>query len=326
MYFPGSSFSRTFITNTTAQPIIPFDPNKAPGASLVRNGVADLSAVPVVTKIQTGEYLASGTIPITYASGDTVELTARWVPQQGGVDELVISHDVLASGGYAGGGTLWFTFVTRSPVDPFASQSVTGMSGSLVRNGVVDGAVSVAITSVFLLTGEYLATAVIPGTYAVGDDIQLLVSYTSSAQSILQSFSLGQIVAHSTVLPIVQYTVVLGTPYQTVVPISLFQNAAATICWNFVDASDAPVSLAGKSITLAAWQSADGGVTKQDLFTKTTGSGITIVNSGNNGVQVAFAQVDTVNLFNEAVGYDIADVTDETVIASGPLSIVPASQ
>lgn len=129
-------------------------------------------------------------------------------------------------------------------------------------------------------------------------------------------------------LPIPKYTVVLGSNYQTVVPFVLAQDSAATIEWDFVDDTGAAVPLEGKIIRFTAWQSADGGETKQTIFTKSTGSGggIVIVGTGDNGVQVSFAQADTANLINEQAQYDITSIDDEQVIASGPLGIAPAFQ
>lgn len=130
-------------------------------------------------------------------------------------------------------------------------------------------------------------------------------------------------------LPIPQYTVVLGTSLQTTVPITLAQAAAATICWNFVDSDGEPVPLEGKIICLTAWQSADGGETKQILFTLGNGSGesgIAVVGDDDNGVQVSFSADNTANLINEWARYDIASIDDDQVIASGPLSIAPAFQ
>lgn len=123
------------------------------------------------------------------------------------------------------------------------------------------------------------------------------------------------------------FTVVLGTNYQTIIPLVLPQNTAPSQTWTFVDGDGNPVVMTGKTIHFTAWQSADGGQTKQTLFTRSTGgSGVTVVGAYANGVQVAFTQSNTAQLINEWAQYDITVIDTETQIADGPFSVSPAFQ
>ncbi len=159
----------------------------------------------------------------------------------------------------------------------------------------------------------------------------LAVTFPSGAVVAMPSSGFGTVQGTGGAsIPVIEYTVVLGTNYQTVVPIVLAQAAGTVIQWNFVNADNEPVSLDGKIIQFTAWQSADGGENKQQLFQYGTGSGqsgMTIVGSGSNGIRVTFDSDDLAQLLNEWSRYNIASVDDDDlVIASGPLSIAPAFQ
>lgn len=129
-------------------------------------------------------------------------------------------------------------------------------------------------------------------------------------------------------LPVAAYTVVLGSNYQTSVPLILNQNANSVVEFDFVDAAGNPVSLLGKSLKFTAWESIDVGPTKQVLFTRDNGGGggITIVGTSNNGVQVSFTQANTSALLTEWTVFEISSLTDEQVLVTGPISIRPSTQ
>ena len=71
--------------------------------------------------------------------------------------------------------TIYVGFTTNSAAGAAANADALP-TAQLVRNGAVDGAVSVTVTN--LSTGAYMASFVVPSGYVALDDLQLLVSAT----------------------------------------------------------------------------------------------------------------------------------------------------
>lgn len=76
------------------------------------------------------------------------------------------------------GQTLLETFLTVNPTTGASADASTLPTAVLRRNGVTDGAVTVTVTNNG--TGDYLASAPIPGDYVAGDLVELVISATVS--------------------------------------------------------------------------------------------------------------------------------------------------
>lgn len=76
---------------------------------------------------------------------------------------------------YRPGDTLHLSFTTQSAAGA-ATDADTTPTGSMRRNGAIDGAVTIAMTHNG--TGDYTASATLPLTYIAGDDLELLISAT----------------------------------------------------------------------------------------------------------------------------------------------------
>src|SRR6185437_17159 len=76
---------------------------------------------------------------------------------------------------YRPGDTIHLSFTTQSAAGA-ATDADTTPTGSMRRNGAIDGAVTIAMTHNG--TGDYTASATLPLTYVAGDDLELLISVT----------------------------------------------------------------------------------------------------------------------------------------------------
>lgn len=72
MYRPGQSFVLEFITSGAAGVAVNAD--SLPTASLAKNGIDDGAVTLVVVNIDAGRYKITGTIPISYAAGDSISV------------------------------------------------------------------------------------------------------------------------------------------------------------------------------------------------------------------------------------------------------------
>lgn len=71
-YKPGDTLQRVFTTNGSTGAAVNAD--TTPTVQLVRNGAVDSTVTVTVTNLSTGVYLASCSLPTTYAAGDRVQL------------------------------------------------------------------------------------------------------------------------------------------------------------------------------------------------------------------------------------------------------------
>ncbi len=81
------------------------------------------------------------------------------------------------------GDTVVLQFVTTDQNKSVAAPTGTPV-GTLVHNGVDDGAVTVTVVSV--TTSEFAATFTVPATYVFGDQVQLKVAYSVSPRVALE--------------------------------------------------------------------------------------------------------------------------------------------
>lgn len=94
-YKPGDTFVAMFTTSspTTDEPV---NADSTPVATAYRNGVADGAFALTVTNVATGLYKATGTVPMGYADGDSIQVVATATittrPFQGVVDRAVIDY------------------------------------------------------------------------------------------------------------------------------------------------------------------------------------------------------------------------------------------
>lgn len=194
-YQPGSNFTAIFGTFVNGAHIVPETPGGSPAVTLYRNGVPDLSVSVAVNNVGLGQFTAAGTIPLSYATGDSVFLLNQYT-QGFAADSSWIPLGVLTSPsgpqGYILGATFYAPFITRGPTSPYlpANASV-GPAASLLQNGTVDPSVSVSIAS--LGNGLYVAYGVVPTTYALGDDLQVVATWTLSGGNGLATLPLGEV-------------------------------------------------------------------------------------------------------------------------------------
>ena len=132
---PGQNFNRGFVTQTIAGQLHAAD--SMPAAVLRRNGVTDPGNTSVaVGTIGVGDYVASGTIPYSYVTGDRVEVVvAATVLGQAG--ELVIYMGEIAGNLVQGAMSVTLVFIDQAsnPV-PGVMYTVAGMgSGVADSNG-----------------------------------------------------------------------------------------------------------------------------------------------------------------------------------------------
>lgn len=95
---------------------------------------------------------------------------------------------------YQLGETAYVSFTTNDSTGA-AVNADSLPTASLVRNGAVDGDVTVAVAN--LSTGAYVASFAVPGGYSVGDDLEVLISAT--VDSIAAKLFKGQGKVDSTV-------------------------------------------------------------------------------------------------------------------------------
>lgn len=157
---------------------------------------------------------------------------------------------------YEPGNTLDRVFTTNSSTGALVNADALP-TAALLHNGAVDNTVSVTVSNIS--TGNYLATCIIPSTYAAGDKIQLSVAATVSSVA-------GGAVFESWVL-----------------------NAAGTASANALIAG---ATGQNTGIIASAWDATTGNPTVYSLYLYDTAAHAA-TNDGSTGVLHKFSVVDT---------------------------------
>ena len=100
---PNTNFA--FIGTTNDGTGAASDASTLPIATLTRNGVDDATVIIIVTKLTTGRYVATGTVPVGYAAGDKCNIsffaTVNAVAGNASIGDFVVdtafTSDIAAS-------------------------------------------------------------------------------------------------------------------------------------------------------------------------------------------------------------------------------------
>jgi hypothetical protein len=116
------------------------------------------------------------------------------------------------------GDTVVLQFVTTDQNQSVATPTGTPV-GTLVQNGVDDGAVTVTVVPV--TSSEFAATFTVPATYVFGDQVQLKVAYTATrvAQDYLWERTLTQLPGTAAGVGADQVTITITDP-DTLFPVA----------------------------------------------------------------------------------------------------------
>ena len=158
-YRPGDTYRNTFFT---ADDLGAADADTLPTAALKRNGAVDGAVSVTVTRLSTGEYNVSCTIPGGYAAGDSVQVTAA--ATVGGVAYKGSFPVVVLAAGLGPAGTVaadvftvqgYTTVATGTVTFPAATLASTAniTAGTLTSVGSVTGAVGSVTAPVALAPG-----------------------------------------------------------------------------------------------------------------------------------------------------------------------------
>lgn len=95
---------------------------------------------------------------------------------------------------YSPGSNFAVTLISRSGLQQIPINSSGPTSGILRRNGVDDNSVSVTATVSLTVIGDYVLSGTIPGTYAIGDTVEIVFVYQTAGFDNRQAILLGPLV------------------------------------------------------------------------------------------------------------------------------------
>jgi hypothetical protein len=188
-------------------------------------------------------------------------------------------------------------------------------TGELVRNGVIDGAVTVTVVDVGV--GRYTLSFTIPTSYALGDTVELLMTATidlTSSGAVVWTAALQSAVILGPLAITVSDDLLVPSP----VKLAAFHNSERSLVLTVVDSSGNAVDLtAFAALTFTVETSAESPVSQFSIT-----SGFTISGAGNNVLTFTISASNN-NITPDEYKWRLWG--DAEVIAHGDYSVLPTS-
>ena len=184
IYIPGQAYYSEF-TTTNPTTGAAADADSLPVATATRNGTDDAAFILTVTKLDTGRYKITGTVPAGYAAGDWLHVSvsvvmggiiAKAVVDKSFIDIIFTGHSGTVTLTGRPGTNYYGMFITSAASTGAAVDADALPVATANKNGADDAAFVLTVTKID--TGRYKVTGTIPATYTTYDKVHISAAAT----------------------------------------------------------------------------------------------------------------------------------------------------